>query len=206
MRAAVPSRLVRALLATVGIALLGWLVWQNLADELIPGDDTGDGYAQRLDHATSWQYDEQGRLAYRLEAPEAVHLEGKDGDRYELEAPRATLFDEDDDTPPWTLRADTGTVTGRGETLELAGSVLARRTPYRDRGQLEMTTERLWLYPEERRARSDVPGRLSETAADGTPRWHSDAERLALDWGEEVLTQTGRVRDEIRPGSTGKTD
>lgn len=206
MRWTLSSRLERALLAVVGLGVLGWLVWHNLADERVaPGDD-GGGYAQRLDQASSWQYDERGRLAYRLDAPQAIQLDRADGDRYELDNPTATLIDEAPDAPPWTLRADAGTVSERGETIEMTGSVHAQRAPYRERGRLELTTERLWLHPADRLARTDVPARLSETAPDGTPRWHSDANRLALDWGNEVLTQTGQVRDEIQPGSTGKTD
>ncbi|MFP4251631.1 MAG: LPS export ABC transporter periplasmic protein LptC [Guyparkeria sp.] len=199
-------RLNRGLLAIATLALLGYLVWHNLADQLAPPSDTGGGYAQRLDEARSWQYDEQGRLAYRLDTPRAIQRDLEDGDRYEMTSPTATLVDETPGTPPWTLQAESGTVTERDERVELVGSVHAQREPHGERGRLELTTDRLWLYPSERLARTDVPGRLSETDPDGTPRWHSDAERLALDWGNEVLTQTGQVRDEIQPASTGRTD
>ncbi|WP_169303591.1 LPS export ABC transporter periplasmic protein LptC [Guyparkeria sp. SB14A] len=200
------SRLNRVFLGVAGLGVLAWLAWHNLADELVPPSDDGGGYAQRLDQASSWQYDEQGRLAYRLDTPQAIQLDRADGDRYEMDAPTATLIDEAPNAPPWTLRADAGTVSERGETIEMTGSVHAQRAPYQERGRLELTTEQLWLHPAERQARTDVPGRLSETAPDGSPRWHSDADRLALDWGNEVLTQTGQIRDEIQPGSTGNTD
>lgn len=207
MRWPISPRVSRSLLAMVGLGLVGWLAWQNLADELAPPTDTASGYAQRLDNATTWQYDEAGQLAYRLESTQAIQLDQTaTGDRYELDSPRATLLDADPAVPPWTLRAERGTVTDRGETVELTGSVHAQRKPYRERGQLELTTEQLWLYPTQRQARTDVPGQFSETDSDGTPRWHSNAEQIALDWGNEVLTQTGQVRDEIQPGSTGKTD
>ncbi len=207
MRWPLSSRVNRGLVAIAGLGLVGWLAWQNLADELAQPTDTAGGYAQRLDNATTWQYDEAGQLAYRLESSQAIHLDQTTtGDHYELDSPRATLLDADPTVPPWTLRAERGTVTERGETVELAGSVHAQRQPHQERGLLELTTEQLWLYPAQRQARTDVPGRFSETAPDGTPRWHSNAEQLALDWGDKILTQTGQVRDEIQPGTTDKTD
>lgn len=206
MRWTLSSRLQRALLALAGLAVLGWLAWHNLSGGLTPTGGAGGGSVQRLDQASSWQYDERGRLAYRLDAPQVTQLDPAEGGGYEIKAPAATLIDETPSAPPWTLRADAGTVSEGGRTIELTGSVHVQRAPYRGRGRLELTTERLWLHPARRLARSDVPARLSETAPDGTPRWHSDANRLALDWGTEVLTQTGRVRDQIQPGSTGKTD
>lgn len=207
MRWPISSRVNRGLLAMAGLGLVAWLAWHNLADELALPRDTASGYAQRLDNPISWQYDEAGQLAYQLESTQAIQLDQTaTGDRYELDSPRVTLLDADPAVPPWTLRAERGTVTERGETVELAGSVHAQREPHQERGLLELTTEQLWLYPSQRRARTDVPARFSETAPDGTPRWHSNAEKIALDWGNEVLTQTGQVRDEIQPGSTGKTD
>ncbi|MFN2381233.1 MAG: LPS export ABC transporter periplasmic protein LptC [Guyparkeria sp.] len=207
MRRPLSSRVGRSLLAIVGLGLLGWLVWHNVADTLVPPTGTDGGYAQRLDNAITWQYDEAGKLAYRVESPQAVQLDNAPaGDRYELDSPHTTLVNADTNVPPWTLRADAGTVTDRGQTVELVGSVHAQREPHGERGRLELTTEQLWLYPDERRAQSDVPGRMSEAASDGTPRWHSAADQLALDWGDEVLTQTDQVRDEIRPGSTGSND
>ncbi len=208
MRWRLSSRANRGLLAIGGLSLLGWLTWQNLADELAPPTNTAGGYAQRVDNATSWQYDEAGQLAYRLDSSQAIQLDqtGTGGDRYELDTPRATLLDADPSVPPWTLRAERGTVTDQGETVELAGSVHAQRDPYQERGQLELTTEQLWLYPAQRQARTEVPGQFRETAPDGTPRWHSDAKQIALDWGNKVLTQTGQVRDEIQPGSTDNAD
>lgn len=207
MRWPTSPRVNRGLLAAAGLGLVGWLAWQNLADELALPTDSPSGYAQRLDNATSWQYDEAGQLAYRIDSSQAIQLDQTaTGDRYELDSPRATLLDADPAVPPWTLRAERGTVTERGETVELTGLVHAQRKPYGERGQLEMTTEQLWLYPAQRQARTEVPARLSETAPDGTPRWHSNAEQIALDWGNEVLTQTGQVQDEIQPGSTGNTD
>ncbi len=207
MRWPLSSRVNRGLLAIAGLGLVSWLAWHNLADELAPQTDSAGGYAQRLDNATSWQYDDAGQLAYRLESTQAIQLDqSPTGDRYELDSPRATLLDADPTVPPWTLRAERGTVTDRGETVELAGAVHAQREPHQERGLLELTTEQLWLYPAQRQARTDVPGRFSETAPDGTPRWHSNAKQLVLDWGDKILTQTGQVRDEIQPGTTGKTD
>ncbi len=207
MRLPLSSRTGRGLLAMVGLGLVTWLAWQNLAEELTLPTDTTSGYAQRLDNATTWQYDEAGQLAYRLQSTQAVQLDQQmAGDRYELDSPQATLLDADPDVPPWTLRAESGTVTDRGETVELTGSVHAQREPHGERGELELTTEQLWIYPTRRQARTEIPGRFSETAPDGTLRWHSNAEQIALDWGNKVLTQTGQVRDEIQPGLTRKTD
>ena len=186
----------RTLLALAGITLLGWLAWENLSDELLPEmEDTG-GYAQRLENAASWQYDEAGMLAYQLFTPRAIQLDAEN--RYELDAPEAELVDEPG-TPPWTLRADRGTLLDNGETVRLDGSVLAARAPHQDRGRLELRTERLWVYPPRQLARTDIPSTLRELDAEGEPRWTSEADTLNLDWDRQILTQSDRVRDRIQP-------
>lgn len=202
MGTALSARTSRLLLATGGIALLAWLTWENLSDKIRPPEQAPGGYAQRLDVATTWQYGEDGSLSYRLDTSRAVHLD--DQDRYELEAPEAQLLDDDPAVPPWTLAAAKGTLLDGGDTVRLTGSVHGGRAPYRDRGRLELDTERLWLHPQERLARSDVPSRLRELGDNDETRWVSHADALSLDWGTRVLTQTDRVRDVIRPATTSR--
>ena len=186
----------RTLLALAGIILLGWLAWENLSDELLPAmEDTG-GYAQRLESATSWQYDEAGLLTYHLVSPRAIQLDAEN--RYELEAPEAELIDEPG-APPWTLRAEHGTLLDNGETVRLDGSVLAARAPHQERGRLELRTDRLWVYPQRQVARTDIPSTLQELDASGHARWTSQSDTLDLNWDSQILTQSDRVRDRIQP-------
>ena len=186
----------RALLALAGIGLLGWLAWENLSGELLPQMDATGGYAQRLEGSATWQYDEAGRLAYHLVTPRAVQLDAEN--RYELEAPKGELIDEPG-TPPWTVDAERGTLLDNGETVRLDGSVRVSRAPHEDRGRLELRTDRLWVYPQQQIARTDIPGTLQESDANGTTSWTSEADALSLDWGKRILTQTDRVRDRIQP-------
>lgn len=192
------ARTNRVLLAVTGLGLLGWLAWLNLSDDILPELEHSGGHAQRLDLATSWQYGEDGALSYRLITPEAVHLDAEN--RYEFQSPEAQLLDDDPAVPPWTLRASTGTLLDDGETIELVGAVQASRAPFEERGRLELTTERLWLYPEQQLALTNVPSRLRELGPDETPRWVSHADELSLDWNSRVLTQIERVHDVIQPG------
>jgi len=202
MRGALSARTSRLLLATGGLALLAWLSWENLSDRIRPPEQAPGGFAQRLDVATTWQYGEDGALSYRLDTSSAVHLDEQD--RYELTAPEAELFDADSAAPPWTLASTQGTLLDGGATVRLSGSVHGGRAPYRERGRLELDTERLWLYPRDRLARSDVPSRLRELGDNDETRWVSHADRLSLNWGTRVLTQTDRVRDVIRPATASR--
>ncbi|MDG4867552.1 LPS export ABC transporter periplasmic protein LptC [Guyparkeria sp. 1SP6A2] len=186
-------------LAVSALALLGLLTWHNLSGPSFTAADSTDGYAQRIDTGVSWQYDENGTLTYRLQTPRATHLD--DRGEYRLIEPTAMLLDEDPATPPWTLSAKRGTILDQGGTLKLEHDVHAQRNPVEAMGRLELRTERLWIYPNEQLARSDTLGRLSETTRTGTTRWTSEADRLELDWAARHLTQTGRVRDNYRPGS-----
>ena len=185
----------RALLALAGIGLLAWLAWENVSDELIPEMEETGGYAQRLEQTASWQYDEDGRLAYHLVSPRAIQLDAED--RYELQAPEAELIDAAD-APPWTLSAERGTLLDGGETVRLDGSVRVARAPHQDRGQLELRTDRLWVYPQRQVARTDIPSTLRELDERGDIRWTSEADRLDLNWDSQILTQSDRVRDRIQ--------
>lgn len=195
----VPTRIYRIALALGGLAMLAWLAWHNLADERALFVESTDGYAQRIDAARSWQYDDQGQPAYRLVSPTVTHLD--EAERYRLESPETTLFDERP-SPPWTLNADHGEVRDKGGVVDLQDNVIAHRDPFEETGRLELRSEAMRIHPNGRRAESRTPTRLSEIDADGAMRWTSDSERLDLDWAAEHLTQTGRVRDHIEPAST----
>lgn len=186
-------------LAVIALAALAFLSWHNLSGPSFTVANTTDGYAQRIHAGVSWQYDDSGVLAYRLQTPRATHLD--DRGEYRLIEPTAMLLDEDPTIPPWTLSAEHGTVSDKGGTLKLEDNVHAERDPVEATGRLELRTERLWIYPNEQLAHSDTPSRLSETTGAGATRWTSEAERLELDWASRHLTQSGRVRDNYRPGS-----
>jgi len=192
------ARTYRIGLAVTGLALLAWLIWHNLSGEFRPLVEASGGEAQRIDAARSWQYDEAGQLAYRLDSPQVVDREGRD--RYRLDSPVARIIDTDRDTPPWQVSANIGWIERTGGTVDLEGDVLAQRAPHEMTGRLEMRTEAMQVRPNDRRAQSSAPATLLERQADGEPRWTSDSERLTLDWGGERLTQTGTVRDVYRTG------
>ncbi|MGM0515998.1 MAG: LPS export ABC transporter periplasmic protein LptC [Pseudomonadota bacterium] len=194
------ARAYRIILAIAGLALLGGLLWHNLAGPTRPFTEARDGEAQRIDAARSWQYDDDGRLAYRLDAPLVVDRD--DGDRYRLDRPVARIIDTESAAPPWRVTAIEGWVERTGGIVDLEGDVLASRAPFGTSGRLEMHTEALRVHPNEHRADSQAPATLIERTADGDSRWTSDSENLALDWNTERLTQTGRVRDVYVPTDT----
>ncbi len=193
----VPARVYRIALAVGGLALLAWLGWHNLSDQRNPPVEAADGHAQRIDAARSWQYDDQGSLAYRLVSPRVTHLD--DSDRYLLDSPVVTLFEEGPE-PPWNLAADQGEVRDKGGIVDLRENVVAHRDPFEDTGRLEMRTAAMRIHPNQHRAESLAATGLSEID-NGTTRWTSDSERFDLDWAAERLTQTGRVRDHIEPAT-----
>jgi LPS export ABC transporter protein LptC len=196
----VTARSYRTILAIIGLGLLGGLLWHNLAGPTRSFTEAKGGEAQRIDAARSWQYDDDGRLAYRLESPQVVDRD--DGNRYRLDRPVARIIDPESAAPPWQVTAAEGWVDQTGGIVDLEGDVLASRAPFDTTGRLEMHTEALRVHPNEHRADSLAPATLMERTAGDASRWTSDSENLALDWNTERLTQTGRVRDVYVPTDT----
>ncbi len=71
-------------------------------------------------------------------------------DRTELTRPVLTLYSKT--TPPWVIRADTGTISSGGETLFLGGNVLITRAGAEDTRPVEAITKNLKVEPDKQYA------------------------------------------------------
>lgn len=116
------------------------------------------------------QYRPDGTLEYRLLAADAQHFQPEA--RTLLRAPRLTLFRAEE--PPWSVRADRGTLQRPPgtpeETVLLTGDVVLQ-APQQAGDPLRLLTERLTLYPGRQYAETDqdvmIQGRFGQTTATG---------------------------------------
>lgn len=154
------------------------------------------------------QFAEDGALAYRIRATAIVHY--PDADHTLLEAPRLTLYREDE--APWEVSAERGRIIGGTglldagpaaraapgrETVELADDVLVqRRRP--GEGFMELHTELLTLFPGREYAETERPVIID------TQSGRTTAEGLRADFAAGTIdlgNPTRRVRTTIFPGT-----
>lgn len=95
--------------------------------------------------------DEQGKLQYRLSAPQLHHF--PDDNSSQITSPRLLAYR--DDAPPLTLTAGRATVTARGETIRLEGDVEIVRAATDKRPELNARTPVLTVEPEAGTAHTD---------------------------------------------------
>ena len=129
-----------------------------------------------LDDFTATRFDARGHMQQQLTAAHGRHFPA-DG-RILLSRPRLAITE---DSPPWTLAADSGLVTDGGNRIRLDGTVEARRPASDDHPALHLITRDLLVLPPEARAetaaRADLhagPHRLSGTG-------------MRLDWRQRRL-------------------
>ena len=156
------------------------------------------------------QFAEDGVLAYRIRATAIVHY--PDADHTLLEAPRLTLYREDE--APWEVSAERGRIIGGTglldagpdapaaaapgrETVELEDDVLVqRRRP--GEGFMELHTESLTLFPGREYAETERPVIIDSQSGRTT------AEGLRADFAAGTIdlgNPTRRVRTTIFPGT-----
>ena len=95
--------------------------------------------------------DENGKLQYRLNAPQLRHF--PDDNSSQITAPRLLAYR--DDTPPLALTAGQARVTAGGETIFLEGDVEIVRAATERRPELNARTATLTVEPEAGTAHTD---------------------------------------------------
>lgn len=172
------QRLLAVLLLLVG-GLAFWLQ-REVADELPPpAEARRPDY--RVEGLTATTMDAQGRPERRLTAAELRHYAREDTS--ELDDPVLTLFDPD--APPWVARSQQGLISDGGDRIDLIGDVHLRRAGSASLRPLHLTTEALWVEPEQELARTDRPMRLTSnedwvTSAGGALVHYGDNLRVEL--------------------------
>jgi lipopolysaccharide export system protein LptC len=172
----------QALLAVLLLVVGGLAFWlqREVAEELPPpAEARRPDY--RVEGLTATTMDAQGRPERRLTAAELRHYAREDAS--ELDDPVLTLFDPD--APPWVARSQQGLISDGGDRIDLIGDVHLTRAGSESLRPLHLTTEVLWVEPEQERARTDRPVRLTShedwvTSANGALVHYAEPLRVEL--------------------------
>ncbi len=136
------------------IALITFWIYQTVDQDppKINGDSRHDPDYMMSNFVTS-QTDEAGKISYILEAVQMTHY--PDDDSTVLEKPRFTQFT---DGKPYTkIKGLYATVSSNGEEIEILDDVVVVRSASKDKGEMEMLTDKLIIYPEQDLAKTDRP-------------------------------------------------
>jgi lipopolysaccharide export system protein LptC len=99
------------------------------------------------------QTDEAGKLRYVLAAAEMLHY--PDDDSTVLQRPRFTQFTTD---KPYTqIEGLRGYVSSNGEEIELVDNVKIVRQAFENKGEMQVLTEKLYIFPKQDLVKTDAP-------------------------------------------------
>ena len=178
------------LLATTGIFLLFWLsppeVFLNkpIADaEELP---KADSY---MNHIDTVSFDRDGNRAYTLTATEARHFNR--GNRLELENPHMVSFSKPkeglEQTSPWYVTSQKGTIYNGGKRAVLAGDVQAWQAVKKG-GKNEFLTRKLTIFPDTNIAETDLPVTIT------TPQGKTTGTGMWADLNDEIFKLLSKVK------------
>ncbi|MFV5213203.1 LPS export ABC transporter periplasmic protein LptC [Azonexus caeni] len=129
-----------------------WLQAILTTDEVRPGKRLATHEADAIvENFEVRRLDEQGKLQYRLSAPQLRHFPEDDSSL--ITSPRLLAYR--DDAPPLILTAGQAKVTARGETITLDDSVEITRAATEKRPELNARTSTLTVEPETGKAHTD---------------------------------------------------
>ena len=149
-----PRRNAALFTALILAALLtGWIA-QQLRSETPPARDaSGHRPDFFLDDFELVTHNEDGRPVRHLNAPRLVHY--RDDDSTEIEWPRARLLTAAGTA--WEARSTRGWVSAKGEHIRLDGDVQLQRPGSEHQPPVALTTQRLWMIPEDDYLETDRP-------------------------------------------------
>jgi lipopolysaccharide export system protein LptC len=135
--------------------------WINLTVEQqgpkIDGSDRHDP-DYTMNNFVNTQTDTTGKLRYVLAAAEMVHY--PDDDSTVLQRPRFTQYTADTKTTdkPYTqIEGLRGYVSSNGEKIELVDNVKVTRQAFDGKGEMQISTEKLDIFPDQEIAKTDAP-------------------------------------------------
>ncbi len=106
-----------------------------------------------MNNFVTTQTDKTGQLRYILVATEMVHY--PDDDSTVLQRPRFTQYTIN---KPYTqIQALRGYVSSKGEEIELVDNVKVVRPAFADKGEMQVLTEKLVIFPNEEIAKTNNP-------------------------------------------------
>ncbi len=142
------------LVLTAAMAFITFWIYQTVNEDSnkIDGSNRHDP-DYTMNNFVTTQMDEAGKLRYILAANEMVHY--PDDDSTLLQHPKFTQFIAD---RPYTkiegLRAN---VSSDGEEIEVLDDVVVTRPAFKGKGEMQVLTDKLVIYPNQDLAKTDAP-------------------------------------------------
>lgn len=174
------------------LGLLGatyWLNQQAQPEPVKPDGSTRHDPDSIVENFSAVKLNEQGTPYFIMSAAKMLHY--PDDDSTALEAPRLTLLAED--SPPLLAKAESGSISRKGDELLLQGSVEVLRGAAEEQDQLKLQTESLNIIPDQDLASSDKAVTLTEA--------NSTVNAIGLELNNKTRTikLLSKVRSEYAP-------
>lgn len=139
----------------------------------------------KLHNFVTTQTDMSGKLRYVLAAAEMTHF--PDDDTTVLQRPRFTQFAVD---KPYTqIQGLRGYVSSDGETVEFVDNVKVVRQATADKGEMQLTTEKLTIEPNKDLATTQSPVVITQA-----PKTRVTAVGMVFDKKNQTMTLQNKVR------------
>lgn len=150
-------RLALSLVLAGVAALVGWSLWYRGEEQAGPVEGGRADYV--LEDFELISLDREGREAFTLRAPRL----GRDPAvrTLDIATPLFVIPSREGGGTPWEVRSKTGWVSADGNEIRLRGDVQATSTDAAGR-PLRMDTQRLNVFPDAKRATSDVQVSLKQ--------------------------------------------
>ena len=184
-----------ALFFPLVLALLLALVtfWINLTVEQqgpkIDGSDRHDP-DYTMNYFVNTQTDASGKLRYVLAATEMVHY--PDDGSTVLQRPRFTQYTID---KPYTqIEGLRGYVSSNGEQVELVDNVKVTRQAFDGKGEMQISTEKLLILPDQDIAKTDAPVVITQA-----PKTVIHATGMVYDKKHQTVQLLNRVKVHYEP-------
>ena len=111
-----------------------------------------------MNNFVTTQTDATGRLSYILAATEMRHY--PDDDSTVLQRPRFTQYTVD---KPYTqIEGLRGYISSNGEEVQLVDNVKVVRQAFEGKGEMQVLTEKLLIYPKKDLVKTDAPVRITQ--------------------------------------------
>ena len=113
-----------------------------------------------MNNFVTTQTDAQGQLRYILAAAEMLHY--PDDDSTVLQRPRFTQYTVN---KPYTqIEALRGYISSNGEEIQLVDNVKVVRQAFEGKGEMQILTEKLWIFPKQDLVKTDAPVTIKQAA------------------------------------------
>lgn len=131
------------------------------------------------------QTDALGQLRYILAATEMLHY--PDDDSTVLQRPRFTQYTVN---KPYTqIEGLRGYISSNGEEVELVDNVKVVRQAFEGKGEMQVLTEKLWIFPKQDLVKTNAPVTIKQA-----PKTVITAVGMVYDKKAQIVTLLNRVK------------